>query len=65
MDFLKTHPLPYPIVLGDKKIAKDIGSVSALPTSYLFDQTGQLVNRQIGTVTKDSVEKFMNSRVFF
>src|ERR1017187_1340339 len=41
LDFLKAHPLPYPIVLGDYKIAKQIGAVQALPTSYLFDQTGK------------------------
>lgn len=65
LDFLKTHPLPYPVVLGDFKIAKQIGTVEALPTSYLFDQTGKLVSSQSGTVTKDSVEKFIGSRKFF
>lgn len=65
LDFLKTHPLPYPVVLGDYKIAKQIGSVEALPTSYLFDQTGKLVSSQSGTVTRESVEKFISSRKFF
>lgn len=65
LDFLKTHPLPYPVVLGDSKIAKQIGAVEALPTSYLFDQTGKLASFQSGTVTKDSVEKFISSRKFF
>jgi len=65
LDFLKTHPLPYPIVLGDYKIAKQIGAVEGLPTSYLFDQTGKLVSSQSGNVTQDSVEKFISSRKFF
>ena len=65
LDFLKTHPLPYPVVPGDYKIAKQIGAVEALPTSYLFDQTGKLVSSQSGTVSRDSVEKFINSRKFF
>ena len=65
LDFLKTHPIPYPVVLGDYKIAKQIGPVQALPTSYLFDQTGKLVSSQSGTVSRDSVEKFMSSRKFF
>lgn len=65
LDFLKTHPLPYPIVLGDYKIAKQIGMVEALPTSYLFDQTGKLVSYQSGTVTRASVEEFIRSRKFF
>jgi thiol-disulfide isomerase/thioredoxin len=65
LDFLKTHALPYPIVLGDFKIAKQIGAVEALPTSYLFDQTGNLVSSQAGSVTRASVEKFISSRKFF
>jgi peroxiredoxin len=65
MDFLKTHPLPYPVVLGNYQIAKQIGQVHALPTAYLFDQTGKLVSSQAGTVTRASVEGFINSRTFF
>ena len=65
LDFLKAHPLPYPIVLGDYKIAKQIGVVQALPTSYLFDQTGKLVSSQSGSVTRASVEEFISSRKFF
>ena len=65
LDFVKERDIPYPIVLGDYKIAKQIGAVRALPTSYLFDQTGKLVSQQSGTVTQDSVEKYIQSRVFF
>ena len=65
MDFLKEHSLPYPIVLGDHKISKQIGPIEALPTSYLFDQTGTLASSQFGSVTKESVEKFISSRKFF
>jgi thiol-disulfide isomerase/thioredoxin len=64
-DFVKERTIPYPIVLGDYKLAKQIGTVEALPTSFLFDQTGKMVSHQTGTVTKASVEKFMSSRVFF
>lgn len=65
LDFLRSHPLPYPVVLGDYKIAKQIGAVQALPTSYLFDQSGNLVSSQSGTVTRASVEEFIRSRKFF
>jgi thiol-disulfide isomerase/thioredoxin len=64
-DFLKTRPLSYPVVLGDGKIANQIGPIDVLPTSYLYDQTGKLVSKQSGTVTKGSVEKYISSRGFF
>jgi len=62
LDFLKENPLPYPIVLGDYKMAKQIGPVGSLPTSYLFDPTGKLVSYQSGTVTRASVEEYMRSK---
>lgn len=65
MDFLKIHPLPYPVVLGDKNMANQIGAVRALPTSYLFDQTGKLASFQTGTVTRAGVEELISSREFF
>lgn len=65
LDFLKTHPLPYPVVLGDHKILDQIGPVLAQPISYLFDQTGKLASSHSGTVARDSVEDYINSRVFF
>ena len=65
LDFVKKKAIPYPVVLGDYKIAKQIGVVQALPTSYLFDQTGKLVSSQSGSVTRASVEEFISSRKFF
>jgi len=65
LDFVKERAIPYPIVLGDRKTAKQIGPVGALPISYLFDQTGKLVSSQSGTVTRASVEGFISSRKFF
>jgi len=62
MDFLKETPLPYPIVLGDYKMARQIGTVEGLPTSYLFDPTGKLVSHQSGAITRGSVEEFIRSR---
>ena len=59
LDFVRERAIPYPIVLGDYKIAKQIGAVEALPTSYLFDQTGKLVSSQSGTVTQGSVEEYI------
>jgi thiol-disulfide isomerase/thioredoxin len=64
-DFLKTHPLPYPIVLGDKALAKQIGAVPVIPTTFLFDQSGKLASFQSGTITSASVEEFIASRGFF
>ena len=61
-DFLKENPIPYPVVLGDYKIAQQIGRVAGLPTSYLYDPTGKPVGYQAGMVTRDSVEAYMREK---
>jgi thiol-disulfide isomerase/thioredoxin len=61
LDFLKETPVPYPVVMGNYKMAKQIGAVAALPTSFLFDPKGKLARYQPGPVTRESVEAYMRS----
>ncbi|MGC2457363.1 MAG: TlpA disulfide reductase family protein [Gallionellaceae bacterium] len=62
LDFLKENPIPYPVVMGDYRMAKQIGAVAALPTSFLFDPKGKLASYQPGPVTRKSVEEYMRSK---
>ena len=62
LDFVKEHAMPYPVVLGDHKMARQIGAVTALPTSFLFNPTGKLVSYQPGPVTRDNVEEYIRSK---
>ena len=62
LDFVKEHAITYPIVLGNYKMAAQIGVVEGLPTTYLFNPAGKLVSYQPGIVTRDSVEAYMRSR---
>ncbi len=61
--YVRNHHIPYPIVLGDTRLAEEqIGTVEALPTSYLYDPTGRLRSYQQGTITRESVETYIKSR---
>ena len=61
-DFLKENPIPYPVVLGDYTMAKQIGEVEVLPTSYLFDPTGKPASSHAGAITRDSVEEYIHAK---
>ena len=61
-DFAKKHHIGYPIVLGNRKIAAQIGDPDVLPTSYLYDPTGEQVAAQPGEITRESVESYIRSR---
>ena len=62
MEFAEKHAIPYPIVLGNHKMATQVGEVGALPTSYLFDPTGKQVAHQEGIITRDNVEEYIRSK---
>ena len=54
--------MSYPIVMGDNKMAAQVGKVPALPTSYLYDPTGKLVSYQTGAITREEIENFIRSK---
>jgi hypothetical protein len=49
----------YPVVLGDRKTAAQIGPVSMLPTTYVFDPEGNPAVYKVGLVSRESLEEFM------
>ncbi|GAB4170691.1 MAG: hypothetical protein Kow0020_05020 [Wenzhouxiangellaceae bacterium] len=55
--FLEAHPASYPILKVDVYDPPEaLGAPMALPTSYLIDPEGRLVQRWIGPVTSGQVE---------
>lgn len=60
--FVDQIGVSYPIVMGNDKIAAQIGRVDALPTSYLYDPTGKLVSYQAGLVTRAGITSFISAR---
>lgn len=63
-DFIEAHGISYPIVLGNNRLAAQIGKVEALPTSYLYAPNGELVSYQTGEVTRESVETYIRNKKF-
>jgi thiol-disulfide isomerase/thioredoxin len=49
----------YPIVLGDEKVARQIGQVSGLPTTFIFDPRGALASRHQGKLTRRQIEQLI------
>ncbi|MHB1173632.1 MAG: TlpA disulfide reductase family protein [Sulfuriferula sp.] len=62
LDFADSMFISYPIVLGSSKIAAQFGPVQGLPTTYLFNPAGKLVAYQVGGITQQAVENYINSK---
>ena len=59
LKYVKSMSISYPVVLGDRKIAAQIGPLSMLPTTYVFDPAGNPAVYKVGLVTRESLEEFM------
>lgn len=60
-DFVRAHDMKYPIVMGDRKVSRQIGRIDVLPTSYLFSPEGEQVTSHAGSVTRESIEAYIKS----
>jgi len=63
-NFAKAHGISYPVVLGNRKIAAQIGELEVLPTSYLYAPNGEQVSYQAGEVTRESIETYIKNKKF-
>lgn len=50
--FIERYKINYPVVLGDEKVVKDYGGINAIPTSFVVDQKGNIVDKHVGLVPK-------------
>lgn len=63
-NFVEAHGISYPVVMGNNKIAAQIGTVDVLPTSYLYAPNGKQVSYQAGEVTRGSVEAYIRDKQY-
>lgn len=54
--YLKKTKINYPIVVGDAKLAMAYGDIQAIPTTFIVDKQGNVVDRHVGVMTKAQLE---------
>ena len=59
--FVKKMNINYPVVLGNDQIAQDYGNIEAIPTTFIINKEGHIVDRHIGYMDKESFEKMIKS----
>jgi peroxiredoxin len=51
--FAQTSPFPYPLLLADTTFHRQLGGIDAIPTTFLIDGDGRIMNRHTGLVGRD------------
>jgi cytochrome c biogenesis protein CcmG/thiol:disulfide interchange protein DsbE len=59
--FIENYGINYPVVLGDQKVVLDYGGINAIPTSFIVDQKGYIVDSHVGLVPKKVYEDKIKS----
>ena len=52
----------YPIVLGDRNTADQVGKVQGLPTTFIYDPQGKLAVRHVGKITRKQIERLLDRK---
>jgi thiol-disulfide isomerase/thioredoxin len=62
--FIKSYGINYPVVLGNIEVSAAYGNIQAIPTSFIIDQEGNIVNKHIGLVPKSTLVEEINSLLY-
>lgn len=54
--FVKQNKINYPVVLGDAAVASTFGKVQFIPTTFIIDPSGNIVDEHTGIMTKAMLE---------
>lgn len=62
LQFADQMMVGYPIILGDSKTAAQIGALTGLPTTYLYNPQGKMVAYNVGALTRQAVESYITKK---
>jgi thiol-disulfide isomerase/thioredoxin len=57
--FISKMKMDYPVIPGTAEATGQFKDVSMLPISYLYNKSGQLVEKHFGTVSKEGLEEYL------
>lgn len=51
--FMNQYGVNYPVVYGTSEVVMNYGNIRAIPTSFIIDQNGNIVDKYVGLVSKE------------
>ena len=59
-DFARKQGINYPICYFTDKVVEDFGGIEGIPTSFVIDKKGNIVDSHVGLVDKDTYVQVIN-----
>ncbi len=57
--WLEKHPVNYPIVVGNGALADAYGGIRGIPTTFVVDRKGNIVQKHVGGLSEEEFEKMV------
>jgi thiol-disulfide isomerase/thioredoxin len=54
--YVAQSKINYPVVLGDETVVRNYGGFNAIPTTFIVDKSGNIVDQQTGTMSLKQLE---------
>lgn len=61
LEFLDDYFITYPVFVSGPVQQSELGEIPGLPTTFLVSPLGEVVARQVGPVTREMIEQFIQS----
>jgi len=62
-DFVKQMGINYPILYFNEKVVNDFGGISAIPTTFIIDQKGNIIKKMIGLYPRSEYENQLKTLI--
>ncbi|MBW1897106.1 MAG: TlpA family protein disulfide reductase [Deltaproteobacteria bacterium] len=59
--FIKQHGITYPVVMATREMLMDYGGMQGIPTTFLIDHNGSIIDRFVGLVPGHQIESSVRS----
>src|SRR5665213_2208368 len=56
-NFMEKEGMNYQVVIGDDDIAAAYGGIEGIPTTFIIDRSGRIVDRKVGAMNSAEYEK--------
>ena len=62
LKFAEQQMISYPVILGDQDVANQVGRLTGLPTTYLYNPQGKQVAYNVGALSRDTVLAYISNK---
>ncbi len=58
-EFYTNNNMNYPVLMANDKVVADYGGIRGIPTTFIIDTNGDIVEKLVGLRSKDVFEKYI------